>query len=79
MIKEEFSEYKKCILCPRKCQVDRNSTKGFCGESSKLSISSYLLHRGEEPCISFGKGSGTIFFTGCSASHLPEHADKPDR
>lgn len=58
--------YKNCILCPRKCNIDRFTKKGFCGMSSDLEISSYMLHFGEEPCISHQNGSGTIFFSGCS-------------
>ena len=58
--------YENCSLCPRNCQVDRHRTVGFCGESAGLSIDAILLHHGEEPCISYRQGSGTIFFTGCS-------------
>src|SRR4030042_989125 len=65
-IKKEFEEYKSCILCPRKCRINRDIKNGFCGESSRLSIDSALIHFGEEPPISCQKGSGTIFFTGCS-------------
>jgi len=61
-----FNLYKNCTLCPRNCGVDRTEKKGFCGETSDLSINAYLLHMGEEPPISHKKGSGTIFFTGCS-------------
>lgn len=61
-----FDLYKNCTLCPRNCNVDRNIKLGFCDESSDLSIASFLLHSGEEPCISHNNGSGTIFFTGCS-------------
>lgn len=65
-IKEEFEEYKSCMLCPKECRVNRDIKNGFCRESSKLSIDSALIHFGEEPPISCNKGSGTIFFTGCS-------------
>jgi len=66
MIKEYYKEYEHCSLCPRNCFVNRYKIKGFCGENANLSINAALLHQGEEPCISFKKGSGTIFFTGCS-------------
>ena len=33
---------------------------------SDLRIAKYYLHPFEEPCISFEKGSGTIFFSGCN-------------
>jgi putative pyruvate formate lyase activating enzyme len=62
---DNFPEYKNCRLCPKRCHVDRYAKKGFCGEDSRLSIDAALLHHGEEPPISFKKGSGTIFFTGC--------------
>lgn len=61
-----YELYKNCTICPRACGVDRRGCVGFCGESDKLSIDTALLHNGEEPCISIGNGSGTIFFTGCS-------------
>ncbi len=65
-IRESFDEYRNCTLCPRSCGVDRSVKQGFCREGDRLSIDSALIHRGEEPCISFRGGSGTIFFTGCS-------------
>jgi putative pyruvate formate lyase activating enzyme len=57
-----------CMLCPRKCGVDRRGgEKGFCGASGKtLDISSIFPHHGEEPPISGKHGSGTVFFSHCS-------------
>lgn len=55
----------KCTLCPVQCNVDRNSSVGRC-KVGKLKIAKYGLHYFEEPCISFEKGAGTIFFCGCS-------------
>ena len=55
-----------CTLCPRKCGVNRNNTKGFCGESDKIRIARAELHHWEEPCISGKNGSGTVFFSGCN-------------
>lgn len=54
-----------CELCPRRCRIDRNKYKGFCGETDKIKVSRAVLHFGEEPCISGTKGSGAIFFSGC--------------
>ncbi|MCK5600106.1 radical SAM protein [bacterium] len=55
-----------CSLCPLNCGVDRlNGELGACGVNS-LRISSINLHHGEEPPISCGSGSGTVFFSGCS-------------
>ncbi|MBO5009350.1 MAG: radical SAM protein [Clostridia bacterium] len=60
------NEYKLCNLCARECGVDRNTTVGFCRMGSDIYLSYYSLHKWEEPPISGEKGSGTIFFAGCS-------------
>lgn len=63
----EFKEYNSCTLCPRMCKANRNAGKtGFCNQTSKLKIARASLHFWEEPCISGEKGSGTVFFSGCS-------------
>ncbi|MBR4943570.1 MAG: radical SAM protein [Clostridia bacterium] len=54
-----------CILCPVECHANRERGVGACGAQG-LRIAKYYLHPFEEPCISFQKGSGTIFFTGCN-------------
>ena len=54
-----------CLLCPRKCSVDRSKTRGYCNQGS-LKIARAALHKWEEPIISGSKGSGTIFFSGCN-------------
>ena len=55
-----------CNLCPNFCNVNRKVNKGACGATEDISISKYGLHYFEEPVISGSKGSGTVFFTGCS-------------
>ncbi len=55
-----------CNLCKNNCKVDRNRSIGACGVKNDVSIAKYYLHPFEEPIISGKKGSGTIFFTGCS-------------
>lgn len=55
-----------CTLCPRGCGVDREVTVGVCGETQKVRAARAALHFWEEPCISGKKGSGTVFFTGCT-------------
>lgn len=55
-----------CTLCPRGCGVDREVTVGVCGETGKVRVARAALHFWEEPCISGEKGSGTVFFTGCT-------------
>ena len=58
-------QLQNCRLCPVECGANRLNGVGQCGVSS-LRIAKYYLHPFEEPCISFHKGSGTIFFTGCN-------------
>ena len=58
-------DLKNCTICPVECGANRVKGVGACGVS-ELRIAKYYLHPFEEPCISFQKGSGTIFFTGCN-------------
>jgi len=59
--------FRQCQLCPRNCGIDRlNGQLGYCGETAQLRIATIESHFGEEPPISGIKGSGTIFFSGCS-------------
>ena len=58
--------YESCTLCARKCGVNRDRAVGFCGMPSDVYISRAALHMWEEPIISGERGSGTIFFSGCS-------------
>lgn len=56
-----------CTLCPRECHVNRNKgRRGYCKETSELTVARAALHMWEEPCISGEWGSGTVFFSGCS-------------
>ena len=57
---------KNCILCPRKCGVNRYKEKGYCGATNKIKIAYFSLHQWEEPIISGVHGSGTIFFSNCN-------------
>ena len=58
----------QCTLCPRMCGArrDAKSGNGFCRMGVKPVVARAALHAWEEPCISGNKGSGTVFFTGCS-------------
>lgn len=57
----------KCHLCPRDCGVDRAlGQRGFCGMGENLTVARAALHFWEEPPISGQRGSGTVFFSGCS-------------
>lgn len=59
--------FQPCRLCPRECGVNRLAGEtGFCGETAALRIAIIEPHFGEEPPISGDRGSGTIFFSGCS-------------
>lgn len=55
----------KCTICPVECGANRLKGVGACGVDG-LRVAKFYLHPFEEPCISFGKGSGTIFFSGCN-------------
>ena len=56
-----------CRLCPHECGVDRLSgDTGVCRMDARCRIASWNLHHGEEPPISGTRGSGTIFFSGCT-------------
>ena len=58
--------YNNCRLCARLCGVDRSEKIGFCKMGEYPVISRAALHYWEEPPISGTRGSGTVFFTGCS-------------
>lgn len=56
-----------CRLCPRNCGVNRLAgERGACGMGAEITASRAALHQWEEPCISGTRGSGTVFFSGCS-------------
>lgn len=55
-----------CRLCPRNCGVNREKSSGFCGSKNKIMAARAALHFWEEPCISGTRGSGTVFFSGCT-------------
>ena len=66
-IKKAYQLMENCMLCPRKCGVNRiKGEKGYCRTGIDLEISSFYSHMGEEPPISGWNGSGTIFFTHCN-------------
>jgi len=55
-----------CMLCPRRCGVDRAVKTGVCGGFDRVRLARAALHEWEEPCISGTNGSGAVFFSGCS-------------
>ena len=64
---KNMNKYENCLLCPRKCGINRsNGQTGVCGVSSEIKVARAALHYWEEPCISGKRGSGAVFFSGCS-------------
>ena len=61
-----IQEYEECSLCPRSCKVNRNVQIGYCGCSDRVKVARAALHLWEEPCISGSRGSGAVFFSGCT-------------
>ena len=57
-----------CNLCPRRCGVLRTETEGegWCRMPALPVAARAALHHWEEPPISGKRGSGTVFFSGCS-------------
>lgn len=64
---KNMNKYEDCLLCPRKCGINRSTGQtGVCGVSSEIKVARAALHYWEEPCISGKRGSGAVFFSGCS-------------
>lgn len=61
-----------CQCCPRRCSVERplscapGTAWGACGMGLLPTLARAAAHFGEEPCISGTRGSGAVFFSGCS-------------
>ncbi len=57
-----------CKLCPRSCGAERteNIGHGYCRMPAAPVLARAALHLWEEPPISGTRGSGTVFFSGCS-------------
>lgn len=57
-----------CRLCPNQCSVERNeeAAKGKCNMSTTPTVARIAPHMWEEPPISGTKGSGAVFFSGCT-------------
>ena len=71
---QDNTPYRNCLLCPRRCGVNREALgqapgplpAGLCGETAALKLAFAGLHMGEEPPIAGYGGSGTIFISGCN-------------
>lgn len=59
---------RRCTLCPRRCAVDRlASIDGVaCRIGPTALVDGFVPHHGEENPLRGSRGSGTIFFSGCS-------------
>lgn len=68
--REGFKELcSPCRLCPRQCAAERESDgAGVCQARRDVKIASQNIHHGEEPPLSGSRGSGTVFFSGCTLS-----------
>ncbi len=55
-----------CTLCPRSCGADRAISRGFCGLGTEMLIARIAPHLWEEPPISGTRGTGAVFFSGCT-------------
>lgn len=57
-----------CKLCPHKCGIskDNNTAGGVCGVTTNIKVARIAPHYWEEPVLSGTKGSGAIFFSGCT-------------
>ncbi|MDI6756257.1 MAG: radical SAM protein [Thermodesulfobacteriota bacterium] len=66
-IKQAYSIFQGCQLCPRQCGVNRQKgERGYCRAPAKVMVYSYNPHFGEEVPLVGENGSGTIFFSNCN-------------
>ncbi|MEN8173588.1 MAG: 4Fe-4S cluster-binding domain-containing protein, partial [Chloroflexota bacterium] len=64
---QAYQHLSNCDVCPWECHVDRRAGEmGVCRTGELARISSYGPHMGEEDPLRGRRGSGTIFFAGCS-------------
>jgi len=61
-----------CSLCPRKCAALRTESEaqGRCRMGLTPRVARAMLHMWEEPCLSGTRGSGAVFFSGCTMGCL---------
>ncbi len=70
-VREAQARLTRCSLCPRKCGVDRTQGQlGYCRSGVQAKVAAANAHHGEEPPLSGWRGSGTIFFSNCTARCL---------
>ena len=54
------------MLCPRRCGADREKAAGFCGLGEDMVLGRIAPHLWEEPPVSGTRGTGALFFSGCT-------------
>jgi putative pyruvate formate lyase activating enzyme len=65
--RQAYEMLQSCVLCPRKCRVDRLSGEtGMCKTGKLAWVSSANAHFGEEGPLVGIHGSGTVFITHCN-------------
>lgn len=74
---KNMNKYENCLLCPRKCGINRSTGQtGVCGVSSEIKVARAALHYWEEPCISGKEEAGQFFLRLQPALRvLPEQGD----
>jgi putative pyruvate formate lyase activating enzyme len=66
-IEEAVEALRACVLCPRRCEVDRLAGRfAVCKSARHARVSSAFPHFGEEDVLRGWRGSGTIFFAWCN-------------
>ena len=59
--------YVNCELCPRRCGVNRAAGEtGYCRCPGEALVAKAMIHKWEEPALAGERGSGAIFFGGCT-------------
>ena len=59
--------YDNCNLCPRECGANRRTGRyGACRCPDIALVAKAMIHKWEEPALAGEKGSGAIFFGGCT-------------
>lgn len=62
-----YEIYRNCRVCPHACGIDRTKgEKGYCKQSDRLTVASYVQHFGEEIPLTGTRGVGNIFLTSCN-------------
>lgn len=68
---QAWAVLESCRLCPHECGANRLAgERGVCWMGDTAYVASANLHAWEEPPISGSRGSGTIFFSGCTGHCL---------